>query len=64
VLGQDAGGVVHGHGVAREGHHSAAEPAVQPGERGFEERFSGIGHVSPCRETAAVQNVAPLCPKT
>ena len=60
VFGQNAGGVVDGHGVAREGHHAAAEPAVQPGERGFEERFVRSGHVSSCRAKRRSDRGPPL----
>jgi hypothetical protein len=42
VLGHQAGGVLHGHGIAREGHHAGAQLDVQGVEGGGEQ----IGHGS------------------
>ena len=49
VLGHDAGGVLHRHGVAGEGHHARAQLAVQRVERGGRQRLVGrragsLGH--------------------
>ena len=44
VFLQDAGRVLHGHGIAREGHHAPAQFAVQRRQRRFEQGLVGIGH--------------------
>jgi len=38
VFLHDAGGILHGHGMACEGHHASAQFAVQRRERRFEQR--------------------------
>jgi hypothetical protein len=48
VFGQDAGGVLHRHGIAREGDHPAPQAAVQGAERCLKQMF-WFGHGSPDR---------------
>jgi hypothetical protein len=43
MLGDDAGGVLHGQRIAREGHHAATRGDMSVAERHGAERFFGIG---------------------
>ncbi len=47
VLGDDAGGILHGHRVAGEGHHARAKRAMLRVQRSHTQRFClgfGPGH--------------------
>jgi hypothetical protein len=57
VFGHQAGGVLHGHGVARKGHHAGAEFEVQCVQRGLEQ--GGVGHAGQGVVRAGVLTAGP-----
>lgn len=58
VLGHDAF-ELHGHGIARERHHAAAQLAVQAIQRQCERGFIGMGHRGSVRDTDSRRKAAP-----